>query len=380
MDRRVLRGRHVGSRDCPAARARRTPSVSAGLTAPRAPVASRPQKSKRSAPSQAQGLLPRWFVDALADINNIATEQPASPRRLRGACVASHRDAGPLASGCRRHHVRSPPPQSRGGRCRQGMARAVARRRMATCAGRALKRAARFGNRFPTHPRNREARVAQGAGLRRRARDQQPFGQHLGPGANAVDRRDRSRAPAAIGSHQHAGVPRARDDRRHDVVCQAPAIAIRPARDLVRIGANRGRRDRRQGGRPKRGTDLPAALGARSWQRSIRRKSTRRSPPCASTRSRRWSPVAAFSLRSGMQVQAIAVQISVADTGPGIATEVRQHLFDPFYSGREAGRGLGFGLSKCWRIVRLHGGQVDVSCPDSGGAVFTITLPATAKS
>ncbi len=70
------------------------------------------------------------------------------------------------------------------------------------------------------------------------------------------------------------------------------------------------------------------------------------------------------------------VQISVADTGPGISPEVRQHLFDPFYSGREAGRGLGFGLSKCWRIARLHGGQVDVSCPNAGGATFTITVPA----
>jgi signal transduction histidine kinase len=72
-------------------------------------------------------------------------------------------------------------------------------------------------------------------------------------------------------------------------------------------------------------------------------------------------------------------QISVADTGPGISAEVRRHMFDPYYSGREAGRGLGFGLSKCWRIVRLHGGQVDVSCPNTGGATFTITVPATAK-
>ena len=37
---------------------------------------------------------------------------------------------------------------------------------------------------------------------------------------------------------------------------------------------------------------------------------------------------------------------------------MRPHIFDPFYSGREAGRGLGFGLSKCWRIVTAHGGAV----------------------
>ncbi|MEX2113464.1 MAG: HAMP domain-containing sensor histidine kinase [Pirellulales bacterium] len=73
-----------------------------------------------------------------------------------------------------------------------------------------------------------------------------------------------------------------------------------------------------------------------------------------------------------------AVRIVVADTGPGIPGDVRRHLFDPFYSGREAGRGLGFGLAKCWRIVRLHGGQIEVGCPPEGGATFTIVLPADA--
>jgi signal transduction histidine kinase len=75
-----------------------------------------------------------------------------------------------------------------------------------------------------------------------------------------------------------------------------------------------------------------------------------------------------------------AVQIVVADNGPGIPAEVREHLFDPFFSGREAGRGLGLGLSKCWRIVREHRGRIDVGDNDSPaargrGARFTITLP-----
>ena len=54
------------------------------------------------------------------------------------------------------------------------------------------------------------------------------------------------------------------------------------------------------------------------------------------------------------------VQMVVSDDGPGIAPELHSRIFDPFYSGREAGRGLGFGLSKCWRIVTLHGGWIDV--------------------
>jgi signal transduction histidine kinase len=70
------------------------------------------------------------------------------------------------------------------------------------------------------------------------------------------------------------------------------------------------------------------------------------------------------------------VEIAVRDDGPGISDEVRQHMFDPFYSGREAGRGLGFGLSKCWRIVTDHGGQVVVQRSASVGAEIVIQLPA----
>ncbi len=54
------------------------------------------------------------------------------------------------------------------------------------------------------------------------------------------------------------------------------------------------------------------------------------------------------------------IQIAVSDDGPGMTQTVRQHLFEPFYSGREAGRGLGFGMSKVWRIAEQHGGSVAV--------------------
>jgi signal transduction histidine kinase len=72
-------------------------------------------------------------------------------------------------------------------------------------------------------------------------------------------------------------------------------------------------------------------------------------------------------------------EISVRDDGPGITDTVRQHLFDPFFSGREAGRGLGFGLSKCWRIVTDHGGQVIVNRTPPVGAEFCIQLPAISR-
>lgn len=69
------------------------------------------------------------------------------------------------------------------------------------------------------------------------------------------------------------------------------------------------------------------------------------------------------------------VMIAVADTGPGIRPEVRRHLFDPYYSGRESGRGLGVGLSKAWRIVTMHGGTIDVDSSPGQGTTMTIHLP-----
>jgi signal transduction histidine kinase len=74
------------------------------------------------------------------------------------------------------------------------------------------------------------------------------------------------------------------------------------------------------------------------------------------------------------------VEIRIADDGPGITPEERRHIFDPFYSARQAGRGLGLGLSKCWRIVTNHGGRIDVQSEPGHGAAFTITLPQQAAS
>ncbi len=69
------------------------------------------------------------------------------------------------------------------------------------------------------------------------------------------------------------------------------------------------------------------------------------------------------------------IVIRVKDNGPGITPEQRRHIFDPFYSARQAGRGLGLGLSKCWRIVTNHGGRIDVNSQPGQGAEFVITLP-----
>jgi len=87
------------------------------------------------------------------------------------------------------------------------------------------------------------------------------------------------------------------------------------------------------------------------------------------------------ALRAGGRVE-IAVEaaadyviLSVSDNGPGLSEQAKKHMFDPYYSGREAGRGLGLGLSKCWRIVELHGGKIGVASEIGKGATISLQLP-----
>ncbi len=68
------------------------------------------------------------------------------------------------------------------------------------------------------------------------------------------------------------------------------------------------------------------------------------------------------------------VIIHVADSGPGVSKQTRRHAFDPYYSGREAGRGLGLGLCRAYRVVRLHHGRIELA-GGPAGCVATITLP-----
>ncbi|MBX6425913.1 MAG: PAS domain S-box protein [Variibacter sp.] len=68
------------------------------------------------------------------------------------------------------------------------------------------------------------------------------------------------------------------------------------------------------------------------------------------------------------------VIISVADTGPGIAPEVADQLFQPFVTTKK--HGMGVGLSICRTIVEAHGGQIWVEPTPGGGATFKFTLRA----
>ena len=80
-------------------------------------------------------------------------------------------------------------------------------------------------------------------------------------------------------------------------------------------------------------------------------------------------------LRLTAERKSQGIFLSVSDNGCGIATENRARLFDPFFSTKEVGKGMGLGLSVCYRILEAHGARLEVDSQPGEYTRFYTLLP-----
>ena len=81
------------------------------------------------------------------------------------------------------------------------------------------------------------------------------------------------------------------------------------------------------------------------------------------------------SLRIHTSVEDGWARVAIDDTGPGVAPELASRVFDPFFTTRGVGGGMGLGLAVVFGTVSAHGGRVWVERAPAGGARFVIELP-----
>ncbi len=73
------------------------------------------------------------------------------------------------------------------------------------------------------------------------------------------------------------------------------------------------------------------------------------------------------------------LEVRVADTGSGIEADVQSRLFEPFFTTKQAGQGTGLGLAMSDRIVREHGGRIELASTPGEGTRVTVVLPVDAE-
>lgn len=74
-----------------------------------------------------------------------------------------------------------------------------------------------------------------------------------------------------------------------------------------------------------------------------------------------------------------AVAVTIADNGPGIPQELLGRVFEPFFTTRPVGQGMGMGLAVVYEVVTAHGGTVEAGKSSEGGASFVVRLPVPGR-
>ncbi|MBI4863914.1 MAG: HAMP domain-containing protein [Candidatus Riflebacteria bacterium] len=82
---------------------------------------------------------------------------------------------------------------------------------------------------------------------------------------------------------------------------------------------------------------------------------------------------------SGLGSDRREVHIKIQDDGPGIPADVLPKLFEPFFTAKESGRGVGLGLAISRGIVERHGGRIEVESEPGQGTVFTVIVPVDSR-
>ncbi|MFA6011538.1 MAG: ATP-binding protein [Desulfobacteraceae bacterium] len=70
------------------------------------------------------------------------------------------------------------------------------------------------------------------------------------------------------------------------------------------------------------------------------------------------------------------VRIDISDTGQGISPESMEHIFEPFYTTKGIGKGVGLGLSVTYSLVKNHGGYISVDSDVGKGTTFSVFIPS----
>jgi two-component system NtrC family sensor kinase len=82
-----------------------------------------------------------------------------------------------------------------------------------------------------------------------------------------------------------------------------------------------------------------------------------------------------LNIVSNQNLRKMKVRIQIQDTGPGISPEDLPHIFEPFYTTKKEGKGVGLGLSVCYGIIERHDGTIEVSSTLGRGSTFITELP-----
>jgi signal transduction histidine kinase len=81
-------------------------------------------------------------------------------------------------------------------------------------------------------------------------------------------------------------------------------------------------------------------------------------------------------IRTGLLEETNEVAIEFGDTGPGISAKAMHNIFNPYYTTKPRGTGLGLPITN--RIIKAHKGKIELKNKEGGGALFTIKLPCSA--